>query len=230
MPEIFGQYGLADAVYEKGTSLELMERIVFMTSLGGDGPLDRRLIGTLDGYGGGALRERYEADSAVRATNLPLNMLEPLLQMEAERQPVGARGAEWALDGFRMRRLIEAATRQPPAACLARGRWTAREHGRSGTTRSAGIARRGWGMAGGRDEGIASARHWHRSRRGRRRRLGFLSRLGGQVGGVAAVGDEGAVLVRPDAHVAWCCQSRPADPAMALDAAVCATLGLGLAR
>jgi 2,4-dichlorophenol 6-monooxygenase len=87
--EIFRQHGLADAVYRDGTPLELMERIVFMTSLGGNGPLDRRLIGSLDGYGGGSLRERYETDSAVRATNLPLNMLEPLLQKEAEKRSPG---------------------------------------------------------------------------------------------------------------------------------------------
>lgn len=84
--EIFRQHGLADAVYKDGASLKLMERIVFMTSLGGSGPLDRRLIGSLDGYGGGALRERYEADSAVQATNLPLNLLEPLLHKELSRR------------------------------------------------------------------------------------------------------------------------------------------------
>eukprot|EP01037_Dinobryon_pediforme_P032690 gene32690-37764_t len=86
--EIFRQHGLAARVYELGTPLELMERIVFMTSLGGDGPLDRKLIGSIDGYGGGELRERYERDSACRATNLPLNMLEPLLRdVAATRAP-----------------------------------------------------------------------------------------------------------------------------------------------
>ena len=84
--EIFRQHGLADEVYRQGTPAALMERISFRTSLGGDGPLDRRLIGDLDGYGGGALRERYEADSACRATNLPLMQLEPLLRSEAERR------------------------------------------------------------------------------------------------------------------------------------------------
>jgi 2,4-dichlorophenol 6-monooxygenase len=87
--EIFRQYGLADQVYARGAKLEEMERIVFMTSLGGDGPLDRRIIGSLDGYGGGSLRERYEADSASRATNLPLNLLEPLLREEAEKRAPG---------------------------------------------------------------------------------------------------------------------------------------------
>jgi len=73
--EIFRQHGLADEVYRQGTPAAMMERISFRTSLGGDGPLDRRLIGDIDGYGGGALRVRYEADSACRATNLPLMQL-----------------------------------------------------------------------------------------------------------------------------------------------------------
>lgn len=81
--EIFQQHGLADEVYRQGTPAWGMERISFRTSLGGDGPLDRRRIGDLDAYGGGALRARYEADSAFRATNLPLMQLEPLLRSAA---------------------------------------------------------------------------------------------------------------------------------------------------
>ena len=88
--EIFSQHGLADEVYRQGTPAALMERISFRTSLGGDGPLDRKLIGDLDGYGGGALRARYEADSASRATNLPLMQLEPLLRGVAEARAPGS--------------------------------------------------------------------------------------------------------------------------------------------
>lgn len=87
--EIFRQHGLADEVYRQGTPAWGMERISFRTSLGGDGPLDHRLIGNIDGYGGGALRERYEADSACRATNLPLMQLEPLLRSVAEARAPG---------------------------------------------------------------------------------------------------------------------------------------------
>lgn len=98
--EIFRQHGLAEDVYRRGASLELMERIVFMTSLGGEGPLDAKLIGSLDGYGGGALRDRYEADSQMRATNLPLNLLEPLLQQEAEKRAPGNVRFHHELIGF----------------------------------------------------------------------------------------------------------------------------------
>lgn len=87
--EIFRQHGLADEVYRQGTPTWGMERISFRTSLGGDGPLDRRVIGNLDGYGGGALKARYEADSACRATNLPLMQLEPLLRSVADKRAPG---------------------------------------------------------------------------------------------------------------------------------------------
>lgn len=82
--EIFTQHGIAEPVYRDGAPLETMGTISFRTSLGGDGPLDRRLIGQLDGYGGGALGARYEADCAWPATNLPLNMLEPMFRQMAE--------------------------------------------------------------------------------------------------------------------------------------------------
>jgi 2,4-dichlorophenol 6-monooxygenase len=87
--EIMLQHGVADEIYRQGTPTSGMERISFRTSLGGDGPLDRRLIGNLDGYGGGALKERYEKDSMCRATNLPLMQLEPLLRAVAESRAPG---------------------------------------------------------------------------------------------------------------------------------------------
>ncbi len=87
--EIFRQHGIDQRVYERGAPLECMERIVFCTSLGGDGPLDRKSLGSLDGYGGGGLRERYAADSPCRATNLPLMQLEPLLRAMAESRKPG---------------------------------------------------------------------------------------------------------------------------------------------
>ena len=46
--EMFAQHGFADAVYAEGSSLEAMGRISFRTSLGGDGPFDRRKIGDHD--------------------------------------------------------------------------------------------------------------------------------------------------------------------------------------
>ena len=40
--EIFRQFGVADAIYQRSMPLEHMSQIRWATSLGGDGPLDRR--------------------------------------------------------------------------------------------------------------------------------------------------------------------------------------------
>ncbi len=98
--EIFSQHGLAEQVYAEGSSLEHMGRISFRTSLGGDGPFDRRKIGDLDGYGGGALGPRYAADCAYRATNLPQIQLEPLLRRVLEARAPGTARFHHELVGF----------------------------------------------------------------------------------------------------------------------------------
>jgi 2,4-dichlorophenol 6-monooxygenase len=82
--EIYRQHGVADAIYEVGAPIERFGQIRWMTSLGGDGPLDRKEIHRMDAFGGYSLRERYEADSPVIATNYPQIRLEPLLRREAE--------------------------------------------------------------------------------------------------------------------------------------------------
>ena len=87
--EIFRQHQCADEIYHQSTPPANMERITFRTSLGGDGPLDRKRIGDLDAYGGGALRERYDADSACFTANVPLMTLEPLLRGIAELRAPG---------------------------------------------------------------------------------------------------------------------------------------------
>ncbi|MCX5042377.1 FAD-dependent monooxygenase [Aldersonia sp. NBC_00410] len=87
--EIYRQHGVADAIYEVGCPIEKFGQIRWMTSLGGDGVLDRKEIHRMDAFGGNSLRERYDADSPVTATNYPQLRLEPLLRAEAEK-----RGAE----------------------------------------------------------------------------------------------------------------------------------------
>jgi 2,4-dichlorophenol 6-monooxygenase len=86
--EIFREYGLADAVYGQGTPLENMRCVVWLTSLGGDGPLDKKTIYRMDAFGGGAYEDVYRADSPVSSANLPLLRLEPLLKEFAERSPL----------------------------------------------------------------------------------------------------------------------------------------------
>lgn len=82
--EVFRQHGVADAIYEVGAPIEKFGKVRWLTSLGGDGDLDRRSIFEMDAFGGGSLRPRYEADSPCLASNYPQLRLEPLLRREAE--------------------------------------------------------------------------------------------------------------------------------------------------
>ena len=52
--EIFRQHGVADAIYEVGCPIEKFGKVRWLTSLGGDGPLDRKLIHAMDAFGGGS--------------------------------------------------------------------------------------------------------------------------------------------------------------------------------
>ncbi len=87
--EIMRAYGLADEIYAKGSPAENMAEVSWMTSLGGDGPLDRRLIHRVDAFGGGALEPIYMRDSPCRSGNLPQMLLEPILRDHAEGRPLG---------------------------------------------------------------------------------------------------------------------------------------------
>jgi len=84
--EVFRQHHLADDIYAVGTPMEHLGNVGWMTSLGGDRPLDRQWITRMDSFGGGALREQYLADSPVTACNYPQIRLEPLLKGEAEKR------------------------------------------------------------------------------------------------------------------------------------------------
>jgi 2,4-dichlorophenol 6-monooxygenase len=82
--EIFRQHGVADAIYDVGAPIEKFGKVRWLTSLGGDGELDRKTIFEMDAFGGGALRPQYEADSPCLASNYPQLRLEPLLRRQAE--------------------------------------------------------------------------------------------------------------------------------------------------
>lgn len=87
--EVYRQHGVADMLYEVGAPLENFGKIKWITSVGGDRPLDRQLIHEMDSFGGGELSERYMTDSPSRATNYPQLRLEPLLRKVAEDRAPG---------------------------------------------------------------------------------------------------------------------------------------------
>ncbi|WP_420467763.1 FAD-dependent monooxygenase [Panacagrimonas sp.] len=86
--EILREHGIADTIYAQGTPFENMGCVAWMTSLGGDGPVDGKTLYKMDAFGGGRLQAAYEADSPTRSGNLPLIRLEPVLREFAEKQPL----------------------------------------------------------------------------------------------------------------------------------------------
>lgn len=87
--EIYRQYGVDEAVYDAGATPEQFGAVRWTTSLGGDGPLDRRVFHTMDAFGGGSLYDTYAADSPAMSSNLPQIRLEPILKRHAEKRAPG---------------------------------------------------------------------------------------------------------------------------------------------
>ncbi|MCW2985382.1 MAG: aromatic ring hydroxylase [Conexibacter sp.] len=87
--EAWRTHGIDKPIYEVGAPVENYGHIRWVTSLGGDGPFDRRDFHEFDAFGGGELRELYERDSASLPTNLPQLRLEPILRRIAEERGPG---------------------------------------------------------------------------------------------------------------------------------------------
>lgn len=85
--ELFREVGLADRVYEAAAPLENMQSVGWYTTLGGDGPLDRKQIALMEAFGGGSLEARYSAHTPCRATNYPQLRLEPMMRDHAQMSP-----------------------------------------------------------------------------------------------------------------------------------------------
>ncbi|KAB2343606.1 FAD-dependent monooxygenase [Actinomadura rudentiformis] len=87
--EIFRQHGLDREVTEQAAPVETFGKVRWLTSLGGDRPLDARLIQELDGFGGGVSHERYAAAGPILPARLPQIRLEPILRRHAEQHNPG---------------------------------------------------------------------------------------------------------------------------------------------
>jgi 2,4-dichlorophenol 6-monooxygenase len=81
--EVFRQHGLAEAIYEKGAPRENMQKIIWQTSLGGNGPSDGVVIKAVDAMGGGRYAAEHELKCAARSVNIPQIRLEPVLHKSA---------------------------------------------------------------------------------------------------------------------------------------------------
>ena len=89
--EILRQHGYAEDVYALGTPPDNMSRAMWLTTLGGDGPFDRKVIYEMDGIGGTGESQRaiYDRDSACRSANLPLIRSEPIFRRHADARAPG---------------------------------------------------------------------------------------------------------------------------------------------
>jgi 2,4-dichlorophenol 6-monooxygenase len=87
--EAFRRHGLAEAIYARGAPAENMGKIIWHTSLGGDGPLDRIIIKEVDAMGGGRYAAEHALKGPTRAVNIPQLRLEPVLREHAERRNPG---------------------------------------------------------------------------------------------------------------------------------------------
>lgn len=88
--EIFAQHGLAESIYREGSPPENSSAMVWLTSLGGDAPYDRKVLYRTGAYGGHQLAQRYALACGNRHGNLGQRWLEPLLRTNAEdRNPGG---------------------------------------------------------------------------------------------------------------------------------------------
>lgn len=89
--EILRQHGVEDDIRALGTPPDNMSRVMWLTTLGGDGPFDRKIIYEMDGIGGTGESQRaiYDRDSACRSANLPLIRSEPVFRRHADARAPG---------------------------------------------------------------------------------------------------------------------------------------------
>lgn len=86
--EILRQHRVAEDIYAEGTPPDNMSRAMWLTTLGGDSPYDRKVIYEMDGIGGTGPSQRpiYERDSPCLCSNLPLIRSEPIFKRHADQR------------------------------------------------------------------------------------------------------------------------------------------------
>jgi 2,4-dichlorophenol 6-monooxygenase len=90
--ETFRQHDMHKEIMERGTPPEHMQRVAWVTSLGGNDRLDRKVVHTIPSFGNDPAPEQakvYKLDAAARSANLPLSRSEPILHKLAEERNPG---------------------------------------------------------------------------------------------------------------------------------------------
>ncbi|MFZ3494835.1 FAD-dependent monooxygenase [Streptomyces sp. 5.8] len=88
--EIFEHLKVAEDIYREGSPPENSGAMVWLSSLGGDEPYDRKVLHRTSAFGGGELAARYAKASAQPHANLGQRWLEPLLRRHAEERAPGS--------------------------------------------------------------------------------------------------------------------------------------------
>ncbi|EHK17937.1 uncharacterized protein TRIVIDRAFT_57842 [Trichoderma virens Gv29-8] len=90
--EILRAHNMVDEILHKTCPPRYMSQVAWQTSLGGDGPTDRKIIHKMECFGGHRgteFAESYKRDAPLRSGNLPLLRLEPIFRSLAERRNPG---------------------------------------------------------------------------------------------------------------------------------------------
>lgn len=87
--EIFRRHHIADDIQRIAVPAQNRQRAVWMTSLGGHDPVERRELYSIDLNGEGSFREIYERDSPELSAGLGQHLLEPTLRRHAESRAHG---------------------------------------------------------------------------------------------------------------------------------------------
>jgi 2,4-dichlorophenol 6-monooxygenase len=87
--EIYRLHAVADSIYAKSAPRANSAKIKWVTSLGGDGPLDRKVLAESDVMGGGDVAPVYDAKGFSPPTHIPQIRLEPILGTMAESRNPG---------------------------------------------------------------------------------------------------------------------------------------------
>lgn len=86
--EIYRLHGMADRIYARSAPRETMGKIIWRTPIGGDGPLDRKILKEIDAMGGAGLTDKYDLYGTTAPTHITQMSLEPILkEMAEERNP-----------------------------------------------------------------------------------------------------------------------------------------------
>lgn len=87
--EIFRHHGIDQAIYGAAAPREKLGEIEWRTSIGGDGPLDGKVLITKSLMGGGELEGVYDLNGVTPPTHIPQIRLEPILRRLAEERNPG---------------------------------------------------------------------------------------------------------------------------------------------